>query len=407
MSFPDLNENAKPLGTAANLKVLLDELGFMPALNKMNLECELLEDGKPLAVSFEVKRSLLVSECLKAGMPKAAIDDHLVALCESDEYHPVAAYLEGDEWDGQQRVSRLIDAMNAKDSNLAQAVMVKWLVACVAAIYEAQFSCKIVPVLQGGQSFKKTAFISRFANLLYGAFLEGAELNPDNKDSVLSCIKSWVVELGELERTSKNSQGSLKAFITKILDTVRPPYARADIKKARQTTFIATVNGSEFLSDDTGSSRYAVIELLSAVDMDAVNSLLGYEYRDGRVTLVAPQELKQFWLEIKAMYDDGASWHLTDAELEMISAINKRHNVKTNWQEFLEDKLDIEDMEGRYLTWMTSAQVCGYFEIQQSYCRQVGKALKVLAADGMIKSEQRRSRATYYEIPVIAESHHP
>jgi predicted P-loop ATPase len=158
---------------------------------------------------------LLLNYCYKAGFLKTILDDHLLALAQGNKFHPFANYLSNDAWDGKERIEPLIEAMNAKHNDLANAVMKKFFISVVAAVYEPVFSSKLIPVIQGDQSFRKTAFIKRFANMLEGSFLEGQEINPDNKDSVLSSIKSLIVELGELERTSKNNQGSLKAFITK------------------------------------------------------------------------------------------------------------------------------------------------------------------------------------------------
>ncbi|WP_232323262.1 virulence-associated E family protein [Photobacterium sp. J15] len=401
--FPDLNDNARPLGTFDNLAVLVKQLGLVPAQNAMNLELEILKDGRPITSTFEAQRSFLISECLKAGLPKSVIDDHMTALCEQNKYHPIQSYLGDGKWDGIERVNPLIEAMNAKDKSIALVVMKKWFVACVAAIYEPSFSCKVVPVLQSGQSFRKTAFISRFANVLPGAFLEGAELNPDNKDSVLSSIKSWIVELGELERTSKNSQGSLKAFITKAIDSVRPPYARADIKKKRQTTLIASVNGSEFLRDETGSSRYAVIELGQPINMDAVNKLLGWQYNGGRTILSEPENLRQFWLEVKAMYDGGASWELTEAELTLIVGANDQHKFKGDYRVMLEERFLDVDMNGRAYQWMKASEVCLYCDIPATKARVIGKALKGMVQDGLIESKEGRSRIVVYKLPMIIE----
>ncbi|PJC86010.1 virulence-associated E family protein [Vibrio sp. HA2012] len=402
--FPDTNDYGKPIGTAENLKVLLDSLGITPTQNLMNLELELFSYGEPLGKSYESKRSFLVSECLKAGLPKTIIDDHLTALCEGNPYHPARAYLDGNKWDGKPRLKPLIAAMNAKDLKLAEIVMKRWFVSVVACLYEDRFSSKLVPVLQGGQSFKKTAFISRLANFAEGIFLEGAELNPDNKDSVLSCIKSLIVELGELERTSKNSQGSLKAFVTRSVDSVRPPYARTDIKKNRQTLFIATVNGTEFLRDETGSSRYAVIELDKPVDMDCVNQLLGWEYQNGRVVQTHPEELQQLWLEVKALYEAGESWMLTEAELQLTQEANKIHNFKPNWQVVLEDRfIGVEETSVRNYEWMTATDVCLYCDIAKNNVRAIGKALAAMAKDGHIEKKSGRANKTLYRLPVVSE----
>lgn len=400
--YPDLDASLKPLGTSSNLKVVLSNANLEIAVNSMNTEIELFENGILVDKSQDHKRSRLLDECYKAGFKKTLIDDHLIALAESNKYHPFADYLKGDSWDGIGRIDQLIEAMNAKNRPLAHSVMKKFFIAVVAAVYQPNFSSKLIPVIQGDQSFRKTAFIRRFANMLDGAFLEGQELNPDQKDSVLSCIKSMIVELGELERTSRNSQGGLKAFFTKSIDSVRPPYGQKDIKKPRQTLFIATVNGTDFFRDETGSSRYAVIELAERVDMDRVNDILGWDYDNGRLTLIEPYRLKQFWLEAYQLYKAGESWELSEDELAMAAEANKSHDFKSSYYEILRDKFIDVDMDNRSFENMTATAVCEYANIPTSNVRAVGKALKRLVTEGLLESKPGRSNKTLYKMPTIS-----
>ncbi|MEZ9897025.1 VapE domain-containing protein [Vibrio breoganii] len=401
LNFPDIGANGKPLATQQNLETLLNHLGLKPMTNQMTLEFEIFECGRLFDSSFDGMRSLIVSECLKAGLPKSVFEDHLMALAEKNTYHPFRNYLDSDKWDGVERVLPLIEAMNAKDPDIARAVMLRFFISVVASVFEPRFSSKLIPILQGGQSFKKTAFIRRFADVLNGAFLEGAELNPDNKDSVLACIKSLITELGELERTSKNSQGGLKAFITREVDTVRPPYGRTEIKKKRQTSLIATVNGSEFLRDETGSSRFAVLELEKPIDIERVNTILGWSYVSGRLKLVKPEQLKQFWLEVMQYYLDGESWLLNTDESTKVAKINQGHDYKGNWYDMLYERFVGVDPIGRSFKWMTATDVCNYCDVGQNNCRSIGVALKRLATEGLIESKKGSANKTFYKLNVV------
>jgi predicted P-loop ATPase len=312
------------LNTADNLAVLLDHLGLKGVLNEMTFELEVLQDGKPTQ-SIEAVRSKIISAMSIYDMPLRALDDHLTALSQSNLYHPVRDWLDVGEWDGVNRVGPVINCLNAVNGEIAWMVMSRWLVGCVASLYEPRFKSKLAPILQGDQSFMKTAFIDRLSHVLPRSFLEGAELNPSNKDSVLQAIRSWIVELGELERTTKArfaNQGSIKAFLTREVDTVRPAYAVGDIKKPRKTHFIASVNGADFLKDETGNSRYGVIEIARPIDMDKVNEILGWEYDGtGSLSQPHPERLKQFWLEVKAMYLGSYGWMLTVAEQRLVSGV--------------------------------------------------------------------------------------
>ncbi len=387
----------KTVSTARNVEALLDYCGLVACHNQMNMENMLVRtDGSVVADSLEVIRSMLISMSQLTGLPKSAIDDHLGAICERTSFHPVRKWLDdGDGWDGQKRVDAVINCLKTKDPELTCIVMRKWLIGCVACLYEPEFRSKLIPVLQGEQSWRKSAFIERIAKVIDGAFLEGAELNPDNKDSVLSCIKSWIVELGELERSTRNSQGSLKAFITKGVDTVRPPYGRTDVKKPRQTNFIASVNGDSFLKDDTGSARYAVLVMTGAPDMDTLNDLLGWHWNEGKLRQVNPDNLRQFWLEIKADYDAGKGWMLTKDELKQTTAINADFQDKGTWYQWAYERF-AGNYDSTVGDWLMAADICARYDLGRSNTAKLGRALTMLANERHIKLKKGSGNRTYY-----------
>ncbi|WP_350654799.1 VapE domain-containing protein [Pseudoalteromonas sp. D48-MNA-CIBAN-0056] len=412
--FPDvkIGEDGKgrTLNTAENLKALGTFYGIEFGFNKMTFEAELVKGTQSLSDDFESVRSHLISAAAIHSLPKSAIDDHILAISRDNPFHPVKFYLDKGEWDGIERVSKVIKCLNAKDEQLADSIMKHWLVACIACIYEDIFRGKLVPVLQGGQSFRKTAFIERVASVLPHSFLEGAELNPDNKDSILSNIRSWIVELGELERTSKNSQGSLKAFITKSIDTVRPPYGRSDIKKPRQTCFIATVNDRDFLKDPTGSTRFAVLELERVIDMDTLNRLLGWTFDGtGAIKQTDPEQLHQFWLEVKKLYSDGYGWALSDETQEKALSVNDKFQDKGFAYNHImdnyiapESKIDLPQHIERPTcinNWFTAGELIAEDrKFQSNHSAVVGKALKLLTNEGFLKRKKGRANSTAYKI---------
>lgn len=399
-SFVKPNGVAQLLNTAENLSALLDHLKYRIQKNSMNLEMEALKNGQVIFDSFETLRSDLIGWCSRFSLPKSSIDDHLNAIAERNSVHPIRSWLDDGKWDGIKRVEAVISCLNAKDRESAQIVLRCWLTGCVASLYEKRFSSKLVPVIQGEQSYMKTTAISRICSVITGSFLEGAELNPDIKDSVLSVIKSWICELGELERTSRNSQGSLKAFITRQVDTVRPPYSRTEIHKPRKTHLIATVNGTNFLKDDTGNSRYGVIELEKAVDIEKINDLLGWHYNNGRIKQTKPERLRQFWLEIKHYYDLGESWNLTSEQTATLADHNDKHADKGTWYEYVEDRfvnVDALDVETHFLK---AGDICQIENIDKRHSRQLGQALKRLSDEGKLKSKRGRANATFYEVKI-------
>ncbi|MBD0788435.1 virulence protein [Vibrio sp. Y2-5] len=402
IKFPDMgtSDSGKPkvLNTADNFEELLKSEKLAAMMNMMTWEYELIQNGL-IIQDHDISRSILISLASIHNFPRIAIDDHFKAVARKNEYHPVEKWLSTEEWDGTNRVDAVINCLNSANPEIANFVLKRWLVGCVASLYESNFSSKLVPVLRGEQSFKKTAFIERIATVVPKCFLPGAELNPDHKDSVLSVIRSWIVELGELERTTKNNQGSLKAFITKSSDTIRPPYSRTDINKRRQTHLIATVNEMNFLKDHTGNTRYAVIELKEVPDIDTINEILGWKYDPtGKTELVDPQKLKQFWLEIKYLYDNQYGWMLTKNESILVAQESERYEEKGIWYSMLSDHLD--NCETYPKEWLTTTQICNQLKIENAPPSIVGKSLAALSR--INKIERRLINGKYeYSFPII------
>lgn len=397
--LPDTDEKGKPLKTSANLWAVLEHKGWIGRYNTMTATPELTTDeGRRLGKTDEGQRSALVDACQRAEVPDSAIDEHLIALCQLNSYHPVREWLEGGEWDGAPRVASVIKTLNANDPAYAEAIIRPWLVAAVAAAFhQGTFISKLIPVLQGDQSFKKSAWIQRLASVVEGATGSGS-LDPQNKDSVIRACSCWVFELAELESTTKGEAGRLKDFITQAEDRYRVPYGRTTTSKKRQTVFFATVNGTGFLKDQTGNARFAVIEMAAPADMDKLNELLGWTWNAGRLELNAPERLRQFWLEVKADYDAGASWYLDEATSKAQAEANDAHTDKGPHYEAIVDRHLSRSM--RSARWFTAAELCEHHGEKPAMAGRYGKALTMLEKEERIESRSLRSRRKEYWLPV-------
>lgn len=409
--LPDLSPTGRPIKTSGNLLAIIQFHAWSPRYNQMTGEPELAgANGERLGGSEAGQRSALVDACQLAGVQDAAIEEHLVAICERTSYHPVRHWLEsGEPWDGTARIDAVIATLNAVNPVYAAAVLRAWLVGCVAALYEQHWHSKLVPVLAGGQSFRKSAWISRFAAVVPGSTLDCA-VNPDKPDDVRRAVSAWVVELAELESTTKHEAGSLKAFLTRENDCFRLPYARSMTTKPRQTAFIATVNGTGFLKDATGNTRFAVIELSAAADMDALNTILGWSWDAGRVRHTEPEQLRQFWLEVKAHFDAGASWFLDDKTAALAATANGVHTDKGLAYEFIcHHYLSSEHSNTECLVasedsnteWLIASELCIHHGEKLNMAGAWGKALKALVEEGKIVSKSGRANQTLYCLPVV------
>lgn len=393
---PDANGNLKPLPTIENLEILVNKLGYFMRYNSMKNKIEFLCNGEQVADEFDDIYPLMLSHAVTHDLPREGMQQYIPAVAKKNEYHPVKNIIANNTWDRVERMQAVIDCFNFSEKSHANVVMRKFFIGAIACLFQESFFTKLIPVIQGDQSFKKTAALGRIFNIVDGAWLEGHALKESSKDSVMEGVSCWCCELGEIETTTSGEQGWLKAFLPKAFDTYRPPYGRGSVTRARQTVFGGTVNGADFLKDKTGSTRFAVLSISKPVDMDRINGILGWSYENDRVTRTNEDLLIQFWCEIKHYFDSGEGWMLSDDEMIKSLAVNDDYQDKGPYYQVVKDYIaELETATGTRSEWMTGKQVCDQLRIPPNKVRMVGKVFKEL-----LENEERRGRTVFYKVPV-------
>jgi len=301
--FPSLNKNNKPLQVSENLDAVLAANSITVRYNQISKSSEVLVPGLSCVLDETDNTALnsVTDYALRAGMTPSRIPEMLSALAAQRPYCPVQAYISSVPWDGISRFAQFTGQIACGNSAFALLLWRKWLIQAVAAVFEPKgISNAGVLALTGAQGVGKTLLFKDLTSGVPAVFLEGQTLNPADKDSVMSTVSHWVVELGELDSTFRKADlAQLKAFITKSQDTLRRPYARRDSTFPRRTVFAGTVNDSEFLHDPTGNRRFWPIDVRSIT-------------RDTSI------DYQQLWAEVKTWYDADEKWYLDKTETDML-----------------------------------------------------------------------------------------
>ena len=303
ISFPEVGKNNKPMQMMVNLQAVMNQKGITARYNQISKRSEIFIPGLS-CVSDEASNTALThvtDQAIKSGMSASRIPEMVDAIASQNPYCPVQAYIESVRWDGVSRFNQFTEQIVSGNKELTNVFMRKWLIQAVSAAYEPNGITNAgVIVLTGAQGIGKTRLFSDLTSGISGVFLEGQTLNPADKDSVMSAVSHWIVELGELESTFRKADlAQLKAFITRQHDTLRRPYARKDSMFPRRTVFAGTVNDYHFLHDPTGNRRFWPI------DAQAINRDITINYQ-------------QLWAEVKSWYDMGERGYLTNSESDLL-----------------------------------------------------------------------------------------
>lgn len=242
---------------------------------------------------------------------KPIVEDHLWQL--HDEYHPVAEWIDATPWDGKDRLGEFYATLQLspeQDQDFAYSLLRRWLIQCVAVVLpdlaRPTFQTQLVLVLQGPQGAQKSRWFAALAPSGTGWVGSGLYLDPADKDSVIQITGYWIAEIAEMDGVNRSAdKARLKAFFSKPLDQYRVPYAKRAESNPRQTIFGATVNPKEFLTDDTGSRRFAVLAVEQCVADHKIN-------------------MQQLWAQVAELARDGERHWLDNAETAKLNADNRK-----------------------------------------------------------------------------------
>ena len=381
--FIDITSTGKPLHTIENVEALFAHYGITPRYNVIKKEPEVMIPDFRSSISNQLNNTL--AECMsraeRHNLSKSAVADYIGVIADKNLYNPVAEWITSKDWDGVDRLGALMFTLGRVPTPLTTKLMRTYLINGIKAVFDPNgVESQGVLVLQGPQGAGKT----RWLEILFGGtqwFKTGCILDPSDKDSLWTSIRSWGTELGELDATFKKSDiARLKAFLTDKTDEFRLPYARGISKFPRQTVFCASVNPGDFLADDSGNRRFWVIPV------------------DENLNSNHNIDIQQVWAQAYVMYLKGEV-HWLDAETQAaLNDHNSQFDKRSKWHDLIGDMYDgtADRSVWRQLTASEVANEIG-LSVGNGDAQRVAKALRDLYGSDSIRVGKERRRV--YEVP--------
>jgi putative DNA primase/helicase len=220
---------------------------------------------------------------------KTPVRTALGAVIRDHTFHPVRDYLDGLVWDRTPRLDSWLTyylGVEPIENYTGQAGRL-WLISAVARIYKPGCLAKYVLILEGKQDLGKSTALA----ILGGDWFTDDMASLGSKDSQLQTGNAWIIELAELDSTRHADINQIKAFISRRIDSFRPPYGEHLIEQPRQCVLAGTVNpAGPYLHDETGAIRFWPVTATN-IDLAAL--------RDAR---------DQLWAEAVSRYKAGERW---------------------------------------------------------------------------------------------------
>ena len=307
-------------------------LGYTFRLNELDDGLEV--NGEPMS---DAMRGKIRAEMRDIGYWRVNVaEDAFLHEAFHHRYHPVRDYLNGLEWDGQDRIAELSNHFSDRH-DVFFVFLPLWLRGAVAKALDAEQNAMLV--LDGLQGIGKSFWVRWLCSPLPGMFTEGP-IDPSNKDSLVRLMTTFLWEVAELGSTTRRAdREALKHFISMRTVTVRKPYGRFDIRKPALASLIGTINNENgFLTDPTGSRRF-MVATLTGIDWAYSETI----------------DPNQIWAQAVAEYRAGKPWQLDAEQALQVAAINHEYELDDPVENLLREHFDIDADRANW--WTSSAAI--------------------------------------------------
>lgn len=235
------------------------------------------------------------------------INKALNIVSSENRYHPICDYLEKLEWDGEQRIDKLLPRyLGADNDSYTKEIMRILMLAAIHRVYEPGCKFEIMVCLVGGQGAGKSTFF-RFLAINDEWFTD--DLKRMDDENVYSKMQGhWIIEMSEMLATvNAKSIEDIKSFLSRQKETYRIPYQTYAEDRPRQCIFVGTSNNLDFLPlDRTGNRRFAPV----LVHQERVEKHILEDERESREYIV------QAWAEAMVIYKNCAHELKLSKEME-------------------------------------------------------------------------------------------
>ena len=338
-------EDDKPHNTLENVTTILEaDAHWVGMIRYCQFGGRVLLRGKSIRDVDESEIALWIAKEYGIQATTVRVAEAARVVADRNAFHPVLEWLDGLEWDGIERLPKMLsDLFGVQDDDLTRAMGRCFMISAIARVRKPGCKVDTTLVLTGPQGAKKS---TAFRALAGSAWFRDTMMDIRNKDAYQQLQGVWIYELAELDSIRGRDNSAIKTFLATQEDHYRPSYGRNTVDQKRQCVFVGTTNESTFLNDKTGSRRFWVRAVTGLIDVDGIKSIrdqlwaeADHRYGSGEV----------WWLDAatdSARAEDAEQYEHEDPWVEPITAwLGGHHRAQVTVGEVLQDVLKLRPHE--------------------------------------------------------------
>lgn len=214
---------------------------------------------------LEIQCEIAESEPHFAKVSKEIVVDAIRRVAGQNKVNPPVDFLVGLAWDKKSRLDSWLHVVyGVPNDELHRTIGSNWLKGLVKRVMEPGYQFDEVLVLEGEQGWRKSSSL----RVLGSPWHVESTLSTEDKDFYMLLARNIIVEFSEGDIVGRTSARKLKAIITKVEDSYRPPYERGLMTFKRGCVFAMTTNDSDYQKDETGGRRWLPVVLTKVADVE-------------------------------------------------------------------------------------------------------------------------------------------
>jgi len=270
--------------------------------------------------------------------------------------------------------------------------LTKWLVGVAANVLDDTRCCNhLCLVLTGEQGKFKTTFLDYLCPQCLKSYLFTGKIDPQSKDIQTLIAEFLFINIDDqLKELNKKDENALKNLITTPSVKYRRPYDIYIEEYPHTASFMASVNGSEFLTDPTGSRRFIAFDVVD-VNINETNKI----------------RMDDVYAEVMFYYRSGIRYWFDDNEIQELNLHNNRHQVQTLEYEMLVKTFIVPKETDNNVENLTNSDILNYLQAHTTHTLSSKRLGEALMRAGFTKVSKRLNGNPAYCYGVIKVTPNP
>lgn len=286
-------------------------------------------------------------------------------------------------------IPELASCVAVRNSDKWLPYLTKWLVAVVAnAMDDRECRNHTCLVLTGEQGKFKTTFLDLLCPPALHGYSYTGKIYPQEKDTLTYIGQNLIVNIDDqLKALNKRDENELKNLITCPMVKYRMPYDKYVEEHPHLASFVASVNGNDFLTDPTGSRRFLPFEVLS-IDIERAKAI----------------SMDSVYAEAKALLNAGFRYWFDDEEIVELYQESEDFQVQTAEMELLLRCFEKPTDDNPHCSYMTTTEIItylGYYTHHPLSLKHMGEALRRAGFEKVSRRRDGGSPVYVYRIRKI------